>query len=335
VPRRCRRTATLLLFSLAGCAALTGCGVVGGASATATPTPTETPTATATHTATPTSTPTPTATPTPVATPTPEAPPVPDLELSQGRTAVLHVARSNAATATAFFRNRTYQMIPDAIGFWVPIGSSPDVDPGEYIATVSLLDAQGALLSTVKLLVQVDATDFPIEHLEVPPDGPNGLQPPDQVQKELDIRAAIYAKESPQKLWSGPFTLPVHAPITTAFGTARSYNGGPVSTHHSGTDFAVDEGTPVAAAAAGRVVFAGMLTTRGLSVIIDHGLGVFTAYHHLSSFSVAEGEAVTQGQIIAKSGMTGLATGPHLHWELVVGGENVDPVYWTFEGVAP
>jgi murein DD-endopeptidase MepM/ murein hydrolase activator NlpD len=155
------------------------------------------------------------------------------------------------------------------------------------------------------------------------------------VQKELNIRAGVYAKASPEKLWSGPFVLPVNGPISTAFGTARSYNGGPVSIHHSGTDFAVNEGTPVAAAASGRVAFAGMLTTRGLSVIIDHGLGVFTAYHHLSSFSVAEGQAVTQGQIIAASGMTGLATGPHLHWELVVGGENVDPVYWTFEGVAP
>lgn len=337
MPRRCRRTATLLLFSLAGCAALTGCGIVGGASATATPTPTETPTATATHTPTPTSTPTLTATPTPVATPTPPPPPppAPDLELPQGRTAVLHVARGAAEAATALFRGREYQMVPDAAGFWAPIGASPDVDPGQYVATVSLLDAQGARLNTVKLLVQVDATDFPVERLEVAPDGPNGLQPPDQVQKELDIRAAVYAKESPQKLWSGPFILPVQAPITTAFGTGRSYNGGPVSTHHSGTDFAVDEGTPVAAAAAGRVAFAGMLTTRGLSVIIDHGLGVFTAYHHLSSFSVAEGQAVTQGQIIAKSGMTGLATGPHLHWELVVGGENVDPVFWTFEGVAP
>jgi murein DD-endopeptidase MepM/ murein hydrolase activator NlpD len=91
----------------------------------------------------------------------------------------------------------------------------------------------------------------------------------------------------------------------------------------------------VKAAAPGKVAYVGMLTTRGLSVMIDHGAGVFTAYHHLSETTVNEGDVVQQGQLIAKSGMTGLATGPHLHWELIVGGVNVDPVYWTFAGVAP
>jgi murein DD-endopeptidase MepM/ murein hydrolase activator NlpD len=335
VPRRPRRFVAFLVFSLGACAALTGCGVVGGASATHTPTPTSTATATLTPTPTPTSTVTPTPTATPTDTPTPTGPPQPDVELSQGRTAVLHVGRGGASGASAVFRGRTYQMVPDDAGFWVPIGVGATVDPGDYVATVTLTDADGAALQTENLLVQVDATDFPQENVDVPTSGPNGLQPPDQVQKELDIRAGIYANESPTKLWSGPFVIPAPGPITTAFGTARGYNGGPIGEHHSGTDIGADEGTPVVAAAAGRVVFAGMLTTRGLSVIIDHGLGVFTAYHHLSSFSVAEGQDVQQGQVIAAVGMTGLATGPHLHWELVVGGQNVDPVYWTYQGVAP
>jgi Peptidase family M23 len=335
VPRRLRLTAVPILVSLAGLATLTGCGIVGGASATATATPTTTPTATATDTPTATSTPTPTATPTPEATATPEPPPIPDVTLQQGRTAVLHVARANAASATAIFRGRQYNMTPDATGFWVPIGVGPTIDAGDYVATVNMLDPRGALLGTVKLLVQVTTYDFPVERLDVPTSGPNGLQPPDQVQKELNIRAAIYANETLTKRWSGPFIMPVAGPITTAFGTARGYNGGPISEHHSGTDIAANEGTPVVAAAAGHVVFVGALTTRGNSVIIDHGLGVFTAYHHLSAFSVVEGQDVSQGQVIGAVGMTGLATGPHLHWELVVGGENVDPVYWTFQGVAP
>jgi murein DD-endopeptidase MepM/ murein hydrolase activator NlpD len=331
VPRRSRRFVAFVLFSLVACAALTGCGVVGGASATATPTQTATPTVTLTPTLTPTITPS----PTPTATPTPPPPPKPDVEFSQGRTAVLHVGRGGASGASAVFRGRTYQLIPDDTGFWVPIGVGATVDPGDYVATVTLTDAGGATLQTEHLLVQVDTTDFPQENVDVPTSGPNGLQPPDQVQKELDIRASIYANESPIKLWSGPFIIPAPGPITTAFGTARGYNGGPITEHHSGTDIGADEGTPVVAAATGRVVFAGMLTTRGLSVIIDHGLGVFTAYHHLSSYSVAEGQDVQQGQVIAAVGMTGLATGPHLHWELVVGGQNVDPVYWTYQGVAP
>lgn len=282
---------------------------------------------------TPTPTPTATATATPEPTETP--PPPVALDLAQGRTLVLRVRRGTATGATALFRGRQYTMAADGDTFFAPIGAGPDVAPGPYALTVNMLDASGGLIDAISDTVDVTATDFPVEYLTVPPDGPNGLQPPDQVQLELNIRARVYAQVSPVKLWSGAFILPVSGPITTAFGTARSYNGGPVSTHHSGTDFAASEGTPVAVAADGRVAFTGMLTTRGLSVIVDHGLGVFTAYHHLSKTLVAEGQMVKQGQIIADSGMTGLATGPHLHWELVVGGENVDPVYWTFAGVAP
>jgi murein DD-endopeptidase MepM/ murein hydrolase activator NlpD len=317
--------------SLAACAVLSGCGVVGGASATHTPTPTETQTATATATVTPT--PTSTAIPTPTDTPAPAV----SLELAQGRTLTVTTPKGSANGATVIFNGHQYPMATDAAAdtFWIPIGVGPDVAPGDYPLTINMLDPSGSLIEARNMTVTVDRTTYPTEYLTVPTSGPNGLQPPDQVQKELDIRAQVYAQYTPQKLWNGPFIYPVTGPISTAFGTGRSYNGGPVSEWHSGVDFAVDEGTPVKAAADGRVAFTGMLTTRGLSVMIDHGLGVFTAYHHLSKIDVVEGQTVTQGQIIGAAGMTGLATGPHLHWELVVGGENVDPVYWTFAGVAP
>ena len=91
----------------------------------------------------------------------------------------------------------------------------------------------------------------------------------------------------------------------------------------------------VVAAANGRVAFVGYLATRGNTVIVNHGVGVFTSYSHLSRFDVVEGQEVAQGQVIAGVGMTGLAPGPHVHWELIVGGINVAPVYWTYAGVAP
>ena len=330
-----------LLFPLV----LTACGVVGGASATKTPTATETATPTTTATVTATATATPTATDTPLPTPTetsvPQAaapPPAAGAEgtVAQGRTTVIRVAKGGAAGGTAIFLGREYPMAVDGDTLWTPIGVGPDIAPGAYSVTVNLLDPGGALLGSGQVALTVTATDFPVEYLQVDVGGPNGLQPPDKVQEELDIRASVFSRVTPTKLWSGPFILPVQgAPVTTAFGTARSYNGSPPTVHHSGEDFGVGLGTPVAASAAGRVAFAGMLTTRGLSVIIDHGLGVFTAYHHLSQTNVAEGQTVAQGQIVALSGMTGLATGPHLHWELIVGGQNVDPVYWTYAGVAP
>ena len=325
---------------------LTACGVDGGASATKTPTPTDTQTPTFTATATATATSTPTATDTPEPTPTetsvPQAaapaPPAADAEgtIAQGRTTVIRVAKGAASGGTALFLGREYPMAIDGDTLWTPLGVGPDIAPGAYSVTVNLLGPGGALVGSGQIPLTVVATDFPVEYLQVEVGGPNGLQPPDKVQEELNIRASVFSRVTPAKLWSGPFILPVQgAPVTTAFGTARSYNGSPPSTHHSGEDFGVATGTPVAASAAGRVAFAGMLTTRGLSVIIDHGLGVYTAYHHLSQLNVAEGQDVAQGQIVALSGMTGLATGPHLHWELIVGGQNVDPVYWTYAGVAP
>mgnify|MGYP003512929549 CR=1 FL=1 len=68
------------------------------------------------------------------------------------------------------------------------------------------------------------------------------------------------------------------------------------------------------------IAFAGYLATRGNSVIIDHGMGVFTGYHHMSRIDVAQGQDVATGALVGAVGTTGLSTGPHLHWELVVGG---------------
>jgi murein DD-endopeptidase MepM/ murein hydrolase activator NlpD len=256
--------------------------------------------------------------------------------LPQGQTIVINaVPKGDAASATLTFNGKTQQMLALPGGFWLPVGAAPETEPGTYVASVTRSDADGTAIDTLTAPVTITATDFPVEYLEVPPDGPNGLQPPDQVQLELDIRARVFAEFIPQQLWDGPFILPVQGPVTTAMGTARSYNGGPISTHHSGTDFGVDEGTPVLAAANGRVAFAGQLTTRGTSVIIDHGAGVFTATPPLTIIEYTDCLVFTQGQVIALSGMTGLATGPHLHWELIVGGQNVDPVTWTYPGVAP
>ena len=315
---------------------MTGCGIVGGASATHTPTPTSTSTVTSTPTRTSTPRPTFTPTPEPTATPIPPHIVIADSALPQGKTLLVNAIPKGAAdSATLTFNGRTYPMMVLPSGFWLPVGVSPESDTGDLLLTVTRLDVNGAPIDTLTATIAVTPFNFPIEYLDVPTDGPNGLRSADDVQIELNIRANVFAEFIPEQLWSGPFSLPVTGKVTTAFGTARSFNGGPISIHHSGTDFAAKLGTPVTAASGGRVAFAGDLTTRGTSVIIDHGAGVFTAYHHLSRIDVTEGQSVTQGQQIGLVGMTGLATGPHLHWELIVGGVNVDPVDWTLPGVAP
>ena len=98
-----------------------------------------------------------------------------------------------------------------------------------------------------------------------------------------------------------------------------------------GIDFAGVVGTPISAPAAGVIVFNAVLELRGLVVIIDHGLGVMTAYFHLSDSFVEVGEQVTTGQLIASGGSTGLSSGPHLHWDLRISGVPVDGLQWTRE----
>lgn len=338
---RALRLLTLALAPLFFTATMTGCGIVGGASATKTPTST----ATQTSTMTPTVTDTPTATPTPVPptpTPTPEPPSAAannpylagSMTLAQARTLIVRIPRAGAASADATFLQKTTTMLADEGDFWLPIGASADTPVGAYTLTVRTYVASGALAATRSATIKVMASSFPVENIDLPPSANQFLNPGDAV-KEENIRQSVFRQYIPQKLWETPFILPVTGGVTSPFGVARSYNGGPVGSHHSGLDIAVDAGTAVRAAASGRVAYAGDLYARGLTVIIDHGLGVFTGYSHLSRIDVAVGQDVRQGQQVGAAGSTGLSTGPHLHWELVAAGQNVDPSFWTYAGVAP
>jgi murein DD-endopeptidase MepM/ murein hydrolase activator NlpD len=140
----------------------------------------------------------------------------------------------------------------------------------------------------------------------------------------------LWAETTPTAHWDGPFQEPIRSYVylSAPYGARRSYNGGPYRTYHEGVDYAAYGGTPVYAAAGGTVVVAEFLYVRGGAVILDHGWGVYTGYYHMSDISVEVGQQVEAGQMVGAVGTTGLSTGNHLHWDLLVGGVWVDGLAW-------
>ncbi|MCA9925568.1 MAG: M23 family metallopeptidase, partial [Anaerolineales bacterium] len=146
------------------------------------------------------------------------------------------------------------------------------------------------------------------------------------IQAERERLFVIWNQATDMPQWDAPFHLPIdsYLSITSDFGARRSYNGGPYSTYHEGVDFAAYGGTPVTAPAAGTVVIAETLFVRGGAVIVDHGLGIYSGYYHMADVAVAPGQIVVPGQLLGEVGTTGLSTGNHLHWDLLVNGIWVD-----------
>lgn len=129
-----------------------------------------------------------------------------------------------------------------------------------------------------------------------------------------------------------PFVSPTTSTRYTAhFGDRRTYTytTGKSSTNlHYGNDYGIPEGSEVTACSDGRVVMAENRISTGWSIVVEHLPGLYSLYYHLSEMNVKEGDMVSQGQLIGKSGSTGLATGPHLHWEMRLNGEAVRPEYF-------
>ena len=130
---------------------------------------------------------------------------------------------------------------------------------------------------------------------------------------------------TPERYYEDQFIMPVNGPITTEFGLYRYTNGSSTPSRHVGIDIAEDEGMPVAAAASGRVAVARWVGTTGYTVCIDHGYGVRSYYYHMSALSVGKDDFVVQGQEIGKVGQTGYANGPHVHFNIMVGDNSINP----------
>ena len=206
------------------------------------------------------------------------------------------------------------------------LGVDLEKPPGTYPLLVHVQPAGGKTASCT-IQIPVRAGKFTTERLQV---GKEFVEPtPEQIQRaneERDKLRAIFDQVTPQKLWDGDFRVPLDG-VTTGgnFGKRRVLNGQPGSPH-SGVDFAAVTGTPVHAAQTGRVALAQELFFSGNTVVVDHGLGIYTFYGHLSEIDVKAGDELQSGQVLGKVGATGRVTGPHLHWGLTVERARVNPL---------
>lgn len=228
-----------------------------------------------------------------------------------------------------------------AAASWIALLAIPlDLPPGLYQIAITgseLFEAASAAPNPfiLRLNLGVEARAFPEEDIKL--DGPNTALrtvPDPKKTAEAEALFALLGRVDPASYWlMSSFSPPVEGfPRSAGFGDKRRYlymGGESEGATHAGIDFAVVVGTPVRACGPGRVVFAGPRIVTGTTVVVEHAPGLYSVYMHLSAVKTKPGEVLAKGEVLGLSGMTGLATGPHLHWELRLRGQAVDPDYWV------
>jgi murein DD-endopeptidase MepM/ murein hydrolase activator NlpD len=194
--------------------------------------------------------------------------------------------------------------------------------PGAYQLRVTRLGASPLLVAAS---IYIEDREFPEQRLTVPP---AMASPPPDVQERIarehaQVRKVLGSVSDVNHL-TLPLIRPVPGSVSSAYGLRRFFNDQPRNPHR-GLDLRAAEGDPIRSAAPGQVVLTADHYYAGRCVYVDHGLGVYTLYMHMSEINVREGEMVEAGQILGLIGMTGRVTGPHLHLGLSILDLAVDP----------
>lgn len=246
----------------------------------------------------------------------------------QGGTVALRVEAPQGTEISGTLASHDLQFFALDGGFAALQGLHAMLEPGLYPLTLALTFAEDESFEISQSLYVGDGgyPFDPVLTVSAETLDPAVTEPENAQWNAL---ASTYSEE---KRWEGLFQAPVADAYAdcfpSRFGNRRSYNGSAYSFFHTGLDFCGGVGNEIYAPADGVVVFAGPLTVRGIATMIDHGWGVFTGYMHQSEVLVKAGDLVEAGDLIGKVGATGRVTGPHLHWEVFVGGVQVDPLAW-------
>jgi murein DD-endopeptidase MepM/ murein hydrolase activator NlpD len=216
----------------------------------------------------------------------------------------------------------------------VPAITSPEGSYAQILLPVPLDEKASRLslrvsvqgLPAVQHHLAVVQKTYPVQELQV---DRAYVEPPPEVRARIAEEARrireVLGTFSLLRQWRLPMLRPISGEITSPFGVRRVFHGQPRS-RHKGLDLEGATGAPVLAAADGTVALAEDLYFSGNVVYLDHGLGLFTMYAHLSSLDVRPGQQLTRGQVLGKVGSTGRSTGPHLHLGCYALGTAVDPL---------
>ncbi|HLV28343.1 MAG TPA: peptidoglycan DD-metalloendopeptidase family protein [Burkholderiaceae bacterium] len=269
--------------------------------------------------------------------------------------AVCWVATPSAAQEAGYIARTLHQPVPGGVAA-VPLGASEhppmvhyndarvmvvkDSD-AQWVAVVGIdLKAQpgrhtlkvGSGTAAVEIQFQVNHKEYASQHIKlknrahVSPD-PEQLK---RYRREHAEQMDAYASFRPV----GPSNVMLEAPVkgrtSSPFGLRRFFNG-EERNPHSGLDFAVGRGTPIQVPADGVVTIVGDYFFNGRTVFVDHGQGFITMYCHLDSVAVQKGQVVKKGDVLGRVGATGRATGPHLHWNVSLNGNRVDPAIFLLK----
>jgi murein DD-endopeptidase MepM/ murein hydrolase activator NlpD len=206
------------------------------------------------------------------------------------------------------------------------LGVDLEKAPGSYELKVAAQKAAGEKIAC-SATIAVKAGKFATERLHVEKQfvepSPEQIKRADQERQRL---REIFDRVAPERFWNGKFRVPLDGVTSGSnFGKRRILNGNPGSPH-GGVDLPGTTGTPVHAAQRGKVMLAEELFFAGNTVVLDHGLGIYTFYGHLSEIDAKVGDTLDAGAVLGKVGATGRVTGPHLHWGLSIERARVNPL---------
>jgi len=229
-------------------------------------------------------------------------------------------ALTNANKPLTWFGDQAVLVTSDHKQWYAVVGLPLDMTPGSYELSVKVGGKTKAQHFVVK------AKKYPEQHITLQDTGKVELSPEDEARAVREISTIKELKRHwrDEEDTDLAFIIPAKGRLSGNFGLRRFFNGEPRSPH-AGLDVAVARGTPIKSSAQGKVLAVDDYFFNGKTIFVDHGNGLITMYCHLDQSNVQTGETVSKGQLLGLSGKTGRATGPHLHWSVVLNGAMVDP----------